>query len=112
MTVIVESKRLKVTQALRSYIEQQATKLSKLGKGVTQIRVHLENIPKKTNDPGANSVTFHISIPGKDVVVRKTAVDMYEAVVDATSVAMRQLRKNYEKRRTLKRNSRLKLQRA
>ena len=60
---------------------------------------------QKSNDPGANSVTFHVSIPGKDLVVKKTAVDMYEAVVDATSGAMRQLRKHYERRRTLKRAS-------
>lgn len=103
--MIVESKKLKVTQALRAFIEAQAEKLLKLEKRVTHIRVYLETIAKKSNDPGANSVTFHVSIPGKDLVVKKTAVDMYEAVVDATSGAMRQLRKHYERRRTLKRAS-------
>lgn len=104
MTVIVESKRLKVTQALRAYIEEQADKLAKLGKGITQVRVHLEKIAKKTNDPHANVVTFHVSIPGKDVVVTKRAVDMYEAIVEATEGAVRQLRKQHEKRRTLRRS--------
>ena len=103
MTVIVESKRLKVTQAMRAFIEEQALKLSKLGKGVMQIRVHLEKVAKKSNDPHANIVTFHVSIPGKDLVVTKTAVDMYEAVVATSEATVRQLRKMYEKRRTLKR---------
>jgi ribosomal subunit interface protein len=106
MTVIVESKRLKVTQALRTFIEGQARKITKLGERVSRIRVHLETIGKKSNDPLANSVTYHLEIPGKDIVVRRRAVDMYEAVVDATRSAIRHLRKLKEKRVTTKRHLR------
>ena len=103
MTVIVESKRMKVTSALRSFIEKQTRKLVKLNKNATQVRVHLETIEKKSNDPLSNMVTFLIEIPGKNIVITKRAVNMYDAIVDATTGAVRQLRKHYEKKQTVHR---------
>ncbi len=97
MTVIVESKRMKVTQALRQFVEQHAKKIAKLSKPATMIRVNLETVEKKSNDPLANSVTFRVKTPGKDVVVTKKAVNMYDAIVDASRGAARQLRKYYER---------------
>ncbi|MCB9801334.1 MAG: ribosome-associated translation inhibitor RaiA [Pseudomonadales bacterium] len=101
MTVIVESKRMKVTSALRSFIEKQTRKLVKLNKNATQVRVHLETVEKKSNDPLSNMVTFLIEIPGKNIVITKRAVNMYDAIVDATSGAVRQLRKHYERKQTV-----------
>lgn len=103
MTVLVQSSSFKVTEAMRHFVEQQAAKVLKLGKGVLQIQVYLDSISKKNNDPHANQVTYKVAIPGKDIVVKKTAVDMYEAINGATESAARQLRKFYERRRTLKR---------
>lgn len=103
MTVIVESKRMKVTNGLRSHVESQARKISKLSKRVNTIRVYLETVHKKSNDQLANVVTYVVEIPGKNVIVRKSARDMYQAVASATEGAARQLRKRYEKRRTRKR---------
>lgn len=97
MTVIVESKRLKITNALRDFIDKQAEKLTKLGKNVTEVRVYLENDTKKSSDPQAHSATFKVAIPGKDVVVTKKASDMYVAISGAAGSAFRQLRKRYEK---------------
>jgi len=107
MTVIVESKRMKVTQALRSFIEKQAQKITKLNKNATKVRVHLETTKRKSNDPLANMVTFLVEIPGKDIVITKHAVNMYDAVVDAAAGAARQLRKKHEKQTTKQRNQRL-----
>lgn len=104
MTVIVESKRIKVTKALRTFVQDQAEKLLKLGKRITQVRVHLESVGQKNNDKNANSATFHISIPGEDIVVTKTAANMYKAIAVTANTAVRQLRKQYEKRRTLQRS--------
>lgn len=98
MTVIVESKQLKVTDALRDFAQSQAEKLFKLQKGITKVRIHLETIAKKSNDPLANSVVYKVEVPGKDIVVRKKAVDMYEAIVSATDAAVRKLRKRYERK--------------
>lgn len=100
MTLIVESKRLKVTQALRDFVEKQAQKLTKLGeRSVTKVAVYLETVTKKSNDPSANVVTYALSLPGKKVVVvKKHAVDMYEAIVAASNEALRRVRKIKEKR--------------
>ncbi len=107
MTVIVESKQMKVTSGLRAHVETQARKLMKLSKNVTAIRVHLETVRKKSNDTLANIVTYVVQLPGKDVVVKKRAVDMYQAIIQATEGAARQVRKRYERRRDIRRHTRL-----
>lgn len=99
MTVTVESKRLKLTKALQNFATRYAKKLNKLGAKIIKTRVHLETITKKNNDPTSNIATYIISIPGKKVlVVRKKAVDLYQAIVDASHEAVRHLRKVREKR--------------
>lgn len=105
MTVIVESKQMKVTSGLRAHVEAQAQKLLKLSKNVTGIRVHLETVRKKSNDTLANIVTYVVELPGKDVIVKKRAVDMYQAIIQASEGAARQVRKRYERRRDLRRQA-------
>ena len=100
MQVIVESKNLTVTEALRLHIVKQAQKIERLKKPVTAVRVYLENIKKKSNDPKANGVTIRVEMTGHDVTVHKTAVDMYEAIVQAVEGAVRTVRKSAEKRLT------------
>jgi len=103
MTVIIESKKMKITQAIRSFTEKQALKISKLGKSVLDIKVHLETITKKKMDKNSNIVTYFISIPGKDIVVKSKSDDMYNAIIEATRSAVRKLRKVNEKRKTIRR---------
>ncbi len=105
MTVLVESKQVKVTKALREFATKQANKLNKLGKKISKVTVYLETITKKSNDPQANKVTFTLEVPGKNVVVRKHAVDMYVAIVDAAHAAVRQLRKKVERQHALRRRT-------
>ncbi|GIK83464.1 MAG: hypothetical protein BroJett025_00860 [Patescibacteria group bacterium] len=105
MTVIVESKKMKLTQAIRIFAENQAEKLKKLEKGVSQVRIYLESVAHKKSDTYSNIVTYCVSIPGKNLVVKKHAVDMYTAIVDATEGAVRKLRKANEKRMTMKRKA-------
>lgn len=105
MTVLVEAKNIEVTSALRMHVEKQAQKLSKLGDRITNVRVFLETVPKKSNDPHSNKVTFHVGVPGRDVVVIKQGVDMYEAVVQAARGAFRKVRKDFEKRQTKSRKA-------
>ncbi len=100
MQIIVEGKNLTVTEALRLHTEKQAQKLEKVGHTITAVRVYLETVAKKHNDPSANTATFHIEIPGKDVTVSKKAIDMYEAIIAAAESAARQLNKAVEKHRT------------
>lgn len=107
MTVIVESKRMKVTSALREFVVRQTQKLAKLHKKTTTVRVNLETVKKKSNDPLANSATFRVHIPGKSLVVTRKAVTMYDAIVDAAKAATRQLRKHHEKRFTSRRTAKI-----
>ncbi len=105
MTVIVESKKMKVTSAIRLFAEKQALKISKLGKKVLEIKIHLEKIRKKKMDENANIVTYFVSTPGKNIVVKSKSADMYKAIIEATSSAVRKLRKMSEKRKTIKRSA-------
>lgn len=105
MTVLVEAKNMEVTESLRQHVIKQAQKLSKIGKRVVGVRVFLETVAKKSNDPHANYVTFQVMIPGKDVVVRKQAADMYEAIVQAARSSVRYVRKLAERRLTRSRHA-------
>ena len=98
MQVIVEAKNMTVTQALRTFIEEHARKLEKVAHKIGAVRVYLETVPKKSNDPFANEVTFTVEVPGKGITVKKHAADMYEAIVDAAHGAVRKVRKKMERR--------------
>ncbi|MBP7700731.1 HPF/RaiA family ribosome-associated protein [Candidatus Woesebacteria bacterium] len=104
MTVLVESKKMKVTQAIRLFAQKQASKVSKLGKSVLGIRIHLEKISKKKMDKNSNIVTYFLDVPGKNIVVKSKSTNMYDAIVEATTSAVRKLRKVNEKRKTIKRS--------
>ena len=99
MRIIVQSKTLPVTQALQAFIRHQSQKLAKITGRIGQLSVFLEKVAKKSNDPTAASVKYWVQLPGrKAVVVTRHAVDMYEAIVDVTKRAMRQVLKVKEKR--------------
>ncbi len=106
MDVIVTSKTLQVTQALKAAAVKQARKLLKFGKRILRVRVSLEAVAKKKSSMQAALVQYQVELPGKDVVVRRQAQDMYEALVDAASSAARQVRKAKERRITFKRGYR------
>lgn len=98
MNVSVQSKTLEVTEALRSFCEKQAGKVSRFSQKISSVSIYIENIAKKKNDPAAASVKYAVNIPGQVLVVKRRATDMYEAIVDATNGIMRQVRKEKEKR--------------
>lgn len=100
MNITVQSKTLEITDALRAFCEKQAKKVNRFGRRITSINIHIENVKRKKNDPTAASVMYSVNLPGKVVVVKRKAVNMYDAVVDATNSIMRQVRKTKEKRIT------------
>lgn len=103
MQLQVSSKHMDVTPAIRAFATKQAGKLAKLSKKIIGARIFLETVPKKHNDPQANTVTYEVDVPGKNVVVQARAKDLYQAIVEATNSATRQVRKVFEKRRTKQR---------
>lgn len=107
MTVLVQAKSIPVTQALRLFVQGQAAKIAKFSGKISQITVYLEQIGKrKTNDPTATMVKYHVKLAGKDVIVTRKSKDMYDAIVDATDRAVRQVRKLKEKQKALRTRSR------
>lgn len=105
MKVIVQSKTLKLTQALQAFATRQAQKILKTGTRVSQVRVYLEKVKRKNNDPHGVSVRYRAEVPGKDIFVRIKAKDMYNAIVKATEGASRKIRKTKEKKRTQSRKT-------
>ena len=103
MKVLVDAKNFVVTKGLRQFVKAQADKLSKVAGKVLDVRVYLESVEKKTNDPKAKKVIYQIKVPGKNLVIRKKGVEMYETITSTTKAALRKLRKQTEKIRTLRR---------
>jgi ribosomal subunit interface protein len=103
MKVLVDAKNFVVTSGLRQFVKDQADKLSKVAGRVTAVRVYLESVEKKTNDPKAKKVTFKIDVPGSSLIIRKKGVEMYRTIGSTTKAALRKLRKQSEKIRTLRR---------
>ncbi len=102
MKITVSSKNFEVTDGMRQHVQTQADKVYRLSDKVSQIKVFLESVVRKHNDPQANSATVVVEVPGKDTAVTKSAVDMYEAINQAFSTASRHLRKAIEKMQTKK----------
>lgn len=97
--VIVQAKSLKVTRALREFIQRQSRKLEKLKDlKVTKVTVYLEQDTKKSTNSKKVSVKYSIEVPGKALWVEIDGYDFYDAIVDATNAALRKMRQNKEKK--------------
>lgn len=103
MRILVASKTFEVTQALREFAQQQAQKLVKLKQRISKVQIHLEQRAAKSKRDRNALVKYVVSLPGKTVVIRTKAADMYEAIADATDKVFRQTRKFKEKRLTKQR---------
>jgi len=103
MRILVASKTLEITQPLRNFTKQQASKLNKLGQRISKVQVSLEQrVAKSKRDQNA-LVKYVVDLPGKTLVIKSKAADMYEAIVDATNKVIRRTRKFKEKRLTKQR---------
>ncbi len=99
MDIIVQAKSLKVTRALREFIQRQGNKLRKLKDlKISKVTVYLEQDTKKSSDSKKVSVKYSIEIPGRDLWVEINGYDFYDAIVDATNAALRKMRQTKEKK--------------
>lgn len=103
MRIIVASKTMELTQALREFTQEQAHKLAKLEQNISKVQVFLEKRVAKSKRDRNALVKYVVSLPGKTVVIKTKAADMYEAITDATHKVFRQTRKFKEKRLTKQR---------
>ncbi len=105
MKVFVQGKNMNVTQGLQQFVNKKVKQtIAKLGQRVVAVRVYIENVARKKNDPNGSKATVMVEVPGKDIVVKQNAHDTYLAIGDAINGAKRQLRKKKDKRLTLTRN--------
>jgi ribosomal subunit interface protein len=100
MRILVESKTLEVTQPLREFTKEQASKLNKLGQRISKVQVSLEQRVAKSKRDRNALVKYVVNVPGKTLVTKCKAADMYNAIIDATDKVIRQTRKFKEKRLT------------
>ena len=98
MNVIVQSKTMVVTEALRSFVVRQARKLDRRRQRISSVIVFLEAVKRKKNDVSATTARFLISVPGKTIVVQERAQDLYLAISQAARGAIRQVGKAKERR--------------
>ena len=105
MRILVTSKTLEVTQPLREFTKEQASKLDKLGQRISKVQVFLERRVAKSKRDRNALVKYVVDLPGKTLVTKYKGADMYDAVVDATDRVIRQTRKFKEKRLTKQRES-------
>lgn len=96
---LIQAKNMKPTQALRDFIQDQVSKLPRLGLPINRVKVFLENISRKSNDPQGATVQMEAVIPRRGVITVKSKThDVYQGIVDATQTLMRHVRKEKEKR--------------
>ena len=106
MKIVVQGKDMNITAGIRHFVEDKVkTKLVKIGDRVVGVRVYLENITRKKNDPHAAKATVEVEIPGDNIVVKEDAHDPYLAISEAIKAAQRRLRKIKDKKRTKNRES-------
>lgn len=103
MNIIVQAKSMEITKALRVFINKQASKLGKIHGKISKVRVYVENVARRDSDPKRAEVRYKVELPGKDIVVKRRANDLYDAVVDATDSVVRHVRKLKEKNMSKKR---------
>jgi ribosomal subunit interface protein len=109
MNVIVQAKSLKVTRALREFIQRQSHKLEKLKDlKITKVTIYLEQDTKKSTNSKKVSVKYSIEVPGKALWVEINGYDFYDAIVDATNAALRKISENKEKKTDYRRLSKIK----
>lgn len=98
MQVIVQSKTVEVTEALRGFIHKQLSRLLKNSERITTTTVFLETVKRKKNDTTAMRVKICIDLPSAPFCVEREGTDLYQVVVDAAHRAQRYVRKKKEKR--------------
>lgn len=97
MNVVVHSKTVPVTKAMRRFIEKQAGKVNKLSHKINQFTVFLENRRNHAGLSIESKVNVKLSIPGKDILASAKADNLYTAVNEAMEDAVRGLRKRKER---------------
>lgn len=96
MNILVHSKSLKITDAMREYVMKQVSKLGKFSHRVKAVNVFLETVKTKAGIEQEATAKVQVIIPGKDVMTKSKAHDLYLAVSEAMKDASLSLTKRKE----------------
>ena len=97
MQVLIRTKNFSVTQGLQQLIQTEAEKLDKVAWKILRVEAFLE-VSKKQ----ARALIVAVRA-GKDIVVEERTGDIHQAVALALEKTQRALRKNREKRLSMRR---------
>ena len=97
MNIMVHSKTVPVTEAMRGFIAKQADKFGKLSQPIESLRVFLENRKNHEGVSLESKVNVQVKVRGKDIVTSAKAANLYTAVHEAMHDALRSLRKRKER---------------
>lgn len=95
MKVFVQSVNFNADKELIKFVEERVNALEKFHDKIINAEVFLK--VQKTSEKENKIVEIKISIPGDDLMVKKQAKHLEEAVNMATDTLKRQLKKNKEK---------------
>jgi ribosomal subunit interface protein len=99
MKILVQAKDMKVTKAIYGFVDEKVKRnILKLGQKVIGVKVYLEKIARKKNDPESSTAKVEIEVPGNNIVVEGKSFDPYQAISQAIKAGGRRLRKDKEKK--------------
>lgn len=107
MNILVHSKNLPVTDSIRTFIGKSVKKVVKLSGRVTEINVFLDTVKTSRGTAQEAEAKVRIIVPGKSILVKSRAHDLYLAISQAMADASRHLRKRKERyltKRSMQRN--------
>ncbi len=97
MNILVHSKTMQVTDALRAYVTKQVRKLGKFSMKVEAVNVFLETVKTSAGTEQEALAKIRVMIPGKDIMTKSKAHDLYLAVSQAIQDACTSMRRRKEK---------------
>ena len=97
MNILVHSKTLPVTDSIRTFVGRQVRKVAKLSGKVLAVNVFLDTVKTSRGLNQLAEAKIRVIVPGKNVMVRSRAHDLYLAISQAMADAAQALRKRKER---------------
>lgn len=97
MNILVHSKSVPVTDAIREFVRKKLISVTKFSKTITHIDVFLDDVKSRKGLIEQAQVMIKIGVPGKDILCRAKNPDLYKAICLAVEDSARWLRKKKEK---------------
>ena len=98
MKIIISGKRLKITDAIRSYTEEKINKISKYTDAITEVDVVLA-VEQKKSEGEIHKADGLVYASGTKIKIEARNSDLYAAIDELSDRLERQVRKYKEKQK-------------